>query len=198
MQVDEIIKNARNKSIGNKKDKVVRLSEKKFKRFVYLSIAVMGMSITANIAQAAGAKAVDSYKKSQVVREYVDEVREKVAEETHNIPKSVDYYYDVSDLIEYIKETPDETPERLFAVMYGMGLSASFNTDEFDTIISSVCRNEDGTSKYKTFEEFLKANDYVDKEGKASTKVFAEKIKDYIYAKEQYKSQVEEIKGIVR
>lgn len=194
MQMDEMTKNARNKSVGVKKDKAVRVSVKKFKRFVYLSAAVIGLSVTASIAH----PTIDAIQKAQVVREYVDEVKGKVNEETHHIPKSLDYYYDVGDLIEYIKETPEETPERLFAVMYGMGFDVSFNSDEFDAIISSVFRNEDGTSIYKTFEEFLKENGYVDKDGMASTKVFTEKMKDYIYAKQQYISQMDEIKGFNR
>lgn len=194
MQMDEMTKNARNKSIGKKKDKVVRVSEKKFKRFFYLSMAIIGLSVTASVVH----PTIDSIQKGKVVREYIDEVRGKVNEETHFIPKSVDYYYDVGDLIDYIEEDPEQTPERLFAVMYGMGFNHSFNTDEFDKITASVFRNEDGTAKYKTFEEFLLDNNYVDKDGNASIKAYSDEMKEYIYAKEQYMKEKEDLKGFNR
>lgn len=194
MQMDEITKNARKKSIGKKKDKAVRVSEKKFKRFIYLSMGIIGISIMASVAH----PTIDAIQKSQVVREYIDEVRSKVNEETHFIPKRGTHYYDVGDLISYIKEDPEQTPERFFAVMYGMGFEYSFNTDEFDAITSSVFRTEDGEAKYKTFEEFLLANNYVDKDGNASTVVFSDEMKEYIYAKEQYMKEKCELKGFNR
>lgn len=192
--MDEITRNARRKSVNVNKDRVIRVSEKKMKKFLATSIAIISLLLTTNAFQI-GSDVVDYFQKRQTISRVLEDSHDKVVESTRLASNKVDFYYDVSSLIDYIQEDENEIPERLYGVLSSIGFNKSYTVDELNTIVSSVYKNEDGSETYTSFEDYLIKNDFVDKNGEASVDVYRDKMRDYIFAKEQYNEQLEEIKG---
>lgn len=195
MSLDEMITNAKNKSIGKQKDKVIRLSEKKVKRVVVLAITTIALLCATNLGQA-GFDFVDNIQRNMVISRALSESNGVVNSNTHRTSDFQNYYYDVDNIVDYIVEDQEEIPARLYGTLNAMGFDKGFASDERDAIISKVFQNEDGTKEYKSFEDFLVKNKFVDENGLPSIKAYREKMDEYIYAKKQFEEQSESIKGI--
>ena len=194
MKLNEITENALNKSVNNQKEKVIRVKEKTLKNFIKASIVIIGLS-SVGIVQA-GNSLANHINKAQVVGNSISEARNFVHSSVHRTADNMNYYYNTDQIADYILKNPESKYEKIYAVFTTIGYNEASKNEQMDIIIKKVFENENGDAIYNSFNQFLIENGFVDKDGNPSKKDYEEKMKEYIFAKEELKEQEDNIKGI--
>lgn len=195
MEMNEVTQNAYNKSVGKGKEKSVRVKVKKLRMYIAVMSISIGLAGTGIIQL--GKNVVDQVNKKIVVSEAIESSRQFVHSEAHRVENNPSmYYYDISDIAKYISSNEDDLYQNLYGVFTTIGYNKQNRNEQMTEIVRRVFEDEQGQSLYDTFDEFLADNGFVDKEGNPSTKKYDDQMQDYIYAKEQFKTQEENIKGI--
>lgn len=192
--MEEIRELAERNSVLQEKVRVLRKRTRKSEKSYKNAVAIIILLSTITALQL-GYDIKDRRDNNKAVNAYFAEVDDKVKDEWHPTANYKSIYYDLGDLIEYIKEVPDEIPERLYGVTSHIGFNKSWTVDDLDSIVIGVYKNEDGTSVYESFDDFLIKNEFVDKDGKPSTKEYSDRIIDYMREKVEYTEKLDSIGG---
>ena len=102
-------------------------------------------------------KALSNYlDKGEVVMQAIDPSRQFVYSETHRVPNNMSmYYYDTSDIADYIMDGEEELYDRLYGVFTAIGYNESNRDKHMTDIIRMIFKDANGESTYISFNDFL-------------------------------------------
>lgn len=180
-------KSCTSSKVNYKKDRMV-IDKTKFKKFLItasLVIACASSALTGVVINT-----IDTIKDNQIVSEYIEPYYAIVSNNTHRTVDNQNYWYDVSDIADELLSDKEAFNEKFYAVYQRIGYNDSNKIKHLDQILSIVdgrlSMNPEPYDKfvgYDSFNDFLIANSFVDKEGKPSREAYEKHMNEYIIAK---------------
>lgn len=199
------ISKARNNSVSSRKKAIIEVNYRgdRFKVSAHrLKVTVVtSFLITAIAATSLGIGLTNQFHAAQDSREVRDALQsyaQLVGNETHRTNDLQGYWYDTLDIAKGVLKDED-IHRALYGVYKDIGYNQANKVEQTDDVIrnmkSLVSSNPEqyvDKPMYNSFNDYLIQNNFVDKEGLPSTKVYEEKMDQYILGQTQMNNIIKE------